>query len=105
MLSQRSSVALWFGRLEAPCWRRAYIDKDPQMRVVFADSGTQPVKDPLVGFESILTPSGAEGSVRRMHNKWIHGFVAVLCTSAAACQTDPQPAPGTATETVTQSAK
>jgi peroxiredoxin Q/BCP len=40
-----------------------------------------------------------------MHNKWIHCFVAALCTSAAACQKDPEPAPTAAPETVTQSAK
>ncbi len=40
-----------------------------------------------------------------MQNKWIHCFVAVLCTGATACQRDPEPAPVTSPETVTQSAK
>jgi len=39
-----------------------------------------------------------------MQNKWIPGFVAVLCTAAAACQKEHEPAP-TSAETVTQSAK
>jgi thioredoxin-dependent peroxiredoxin len=39
-----------------------------------------------------------------MHNKWLHCFVAVISTGAAACQKDPAPAPAP-TETVTQSAK
>jgi thioredoxin-dependent peroxiredoxin len=40
-----------------------------------------------------------------MHNKWLHCFVAVICTGATACQKDPDPAPAAAPETVTQSAK
>lgn len=39
-----------------------------------------------------------------MQTKWIHCFVAVLCTGAAACQKEQPPAPA-ASETVTQSAK
>jgi thioredoxin-dependent peroxiredoxin len=39
-----------------------------------------------------------------MQTKWIHCFVAVLCTGAAACQKEQEPAPA-APETVTQSAK
>lgn len=39
-----------------------------------------------------------------MQTKWIHCFVAVLCTGAAACQKEQAPAPA-APETVTQSAK
>jgi peroxiredoxin Q/BCP len=39
-----------------------------------------------------------------MQTKWIHCFVAVLCTGAAACQKEQPPAPA-APETVTQSAK
>lgn len=40
-----------------------------------------------------------------MHNKWIHCFVALLCTGTTACQKDVEPAPTAAPETVTQSAK
>lgn len=39
-----------------------------------------------------------------MQTKWLHCFVAVLCTGAAACQKEQEPAPA-APETVTQSAK
>jgi peroxiredoxin Q/BCP len=39
-----------------------------------------------------------------MHDKWIHCFIAALCTGAVACQKD-EPAPATSPETVTQSAK
>jgi thioredoxin-dependent peroxiredoxin len=39
-----------------------------------------------------------------MQTKWIHCFVAVLCTGAVACQKEQEPAPA-APETVTQSAK
>ena len=39
-----------------------------------------------------------------MQTKWIHCFVAVLCSGAAACQKDHEPAPPSA-ETVTQSAQ
>jgi peroxiredoxin Q/BCP len=39
-----------------------------------------------------------------MQTQWIHCFVAVLCTGAAACQKEQEPAPA-APETVTQSAK
>jgi peroxiredoxin Q/BCP len=39
-----------------------------------------------------------------MHHKWIHGFVAVLGTVSAACQSSPEPSQAKP-ETVTQSAK
>jgi thioredoxin-dependent peroxiredoxin len=39
-----------------------------------------------------------------MQTRWIHCFVAVLCTGAAACQKD-EPATTTSTTTVTQSSK
>jgi peroxiredoxin Q/BCP len=41
-----------------------------------------------------------------MHDKWIHGFLALIVCGATACQKDAEPAaPGAATQTVTQSAK
>jgi thioredoxin-dependent peroxiredoxin len=52
-----------------------------------------------------LTPFAARGICQRMQNKWIHCFVAVLCTGASACQKDPEPAAEVPPETVTQSAK
>lgn len=39
-----------------------------------------------------------------MHDKWISGFIAVLCTSAVACQ-KAEPAPTPSPDSVTQSAK
>jgi peroxiredoxin Q/BCP len=40
-----------------------------------------------------------------MHKQWIHGFVALLCTGAVACEKDSESSKGESAETVTQSVK
>jgi peroxiredoxin Q/BCP len=50
-------------------------------------------------------PAG-HGHWARMHDKWIHCFIAVIVSGATACQKDAEPAaPASAPQTVTQSAK